>query len=118
MRSTEAVGESARLRVLIAGGGTGGHVIPALAIARELRDSAGAEMRFVGTARGLETAAGAGGRVSSGADPRGPVEECEPDDAGADAGRSAAGRAAVRRVVAKVPAGCRDRGGWNAWGQR
>jgi UDP-N-acetylglucosamine--N-acetylmuramyl-(pentapeptide) pyrophosphoryl-undecaprenol N-acetylglucosamine transferase len=43
------------LRVLIAGGGTGGHVIPALAIARELRDAFGAEVRFVGTARGLET---------------------------------------------------------------
>ena len=43
------------LRVLIAGGGTGGHVIPALAIARELRDAYGAEVRFVGTARGLET---------------------------------------------------------------
>ena len=47
--------ELARLRVLIAGGGTGGHVIPALAIARELRDAHGAEVRFVGTARGLET---------------------------------------------------------------
>jgi UDP-N-acetylglucosamine--N-acetylmuramyl-(pentapeptide) pyrophosphoryl-undecaprenol N-acetylglucosamine transferase len=43
------------LRILIAGGGTGGHVIPALAIARELRDKHGAEVRFVGTARGLET---------------------------------------------------------------
>ena len=43
------------LRVLIAGGGTGGHVIPALAIARELRDAANAEVRFIGTARGLET---------------------------------------------------------------
>src|SRR5580692_7756222 len=43
------------MRVLIAGGGTGGHVIPALAIARELRDSHSAEVRFVGTARGLET---------------------------------------------------------------
>lgn len=42
-------------RVLIAGGGTGGHVIPALAIARELRDVYEAEVRFVGTARGLET---------------------------------------------------------------
>jgi UDP-N-acetylglucosamine--N-acetylmuramyl-(pentapeptide) pyrophosphoryl-undecaprenol N-acetylglucosamine transferase len=41
--------------VLIAGGGTGGHVIPALAIARELRDAHGADVRFVGTARGLET---------------------------------------------------------------
>jgi UDP-N-acetylglucosamine--N-acetylmuramyl-(pentapeptide) pyrophosphoryl-undecaprenol N-acetylglucosamine transferase len=43
------------LRVLIAGGGTGGHVIPALAIARELRDTHDAEVRFVGTPRGLET---------------------------------------------------------------
>ncbi len=43
------------LRVLIAGGGTGGHVVPALAIARELRDVHGGEVRFVGTARGLET---------------------------------------------------------------
>jgi UDP-N-acetylglucosamine--N-acetylmuramyl-(pentapeptide) pyrophosphoryl-undecaprenol N-acetylglucosamine transferase len=43
------------VRVLIAGGGTGGHVIPALAIARELRDAYEADVRFVGTARGLET---------------------------------------------------------------
>jgi UDP-N-acetylglucosamine--N-acetylmuramyl-(pentapeptide) pyrophosphoryl-undecaprenol N-acetylglucosamine transferase len=42
------------LRILIAGGGTGGHVIPGLAIAREMRDRYGAEVRFVGTARGLE----------------------------------------------------------------
>jgi len=43
------------LRVMIAGGGTGGHVVPALAIGRELRDLHGAEVWFVGTARGLET---------------------------------------------------------------
>ena len=43
------------LRVLIAGGGTGGHVVPALAIGRELRDKHGAECVYVGTARGLET---------------------------------------------------------------
>ncbi len=48
-------GTANSLRVLIAGGGTGGHVIPALAIARELRDAHGAEVRFVGTAHGLET---------------------------------------------------------------
>ena len=47
--------ERDQLRILIAGGGTGGHVIPALAIGRELRDRFGAEVRFVGSPRGLET---------------------------------------------------------------
>lgn len=44
-----------KLRVLIAGGGTGGHIIPALAIARDLTEHYEAEVRFVGTSRGLET---------------------------------------------------------------
>jgi len=38
---------------LMAGGGTGGHVIPALAVAKELRHR-GHEISFVGTNRGLE----------------------------------------------------------------
>src|SRR2546423_5795003 len=42
------------MRILIAGGGTGGHVIPALAIARELQARYSAEVLFVGTARGIE----------------------------------------------------------------
>src|SRR5579871_6175227 len=45
---------STSMRAVIAGGGTGGHVIPALAIARELRERFAAEVLFVGTARGLE----------------------------------------------------------------
>src|ERR1035438_7124983 len=40
-------------RFLMAGGGTGGHVIPALAVARELRQR-GYEVFFVGTERGME----------------------------------------------------------------
>ncbi len=44
----------AELRVLIAGGGTGGHIIPALAVAHELIERHGAEVLFVGTARGME----------------------------------------------------------------
>lgn len=43
------------VRVLIAGGGTGGHIIPALAVARELVDRHAAEVLFVGTERGIET---------------------------------------------------------------
>jgi UDP-N-acetylglucosamine--N-acetylmuramyl-(pentapeptide) pyrophosphoryl-undecaprenol N-acetylglucosamine transferase len=43
------------MRVIIAGGGTGGHVIPAIAIAQELRSRYNAEVLFVGTARGIET---------------------------------------------------------------
>jgi len=43
------------MRVIVAGGGTGGHVIPALAIAHELSTRYSAEIVFIGTARGIET---------------------------------------------------------------
>ena len=43
------------MRAAIVGGGTGGHIIPALAIARELRQLYSAEIIFVGTSRGIET---------------------------------------------------------------
>ena len=42
------------MRIVIAGGGTGGHVIPALAIAQELRAGYQAEVAFIGTSRGIE----------------------------------------------------------------
>src|SRR5882757_7109781 len=43
------------MRIVIAGGGTGGHVIPALAIAHQLKKQFAAEVLFIGTARGIET---------------------------------------------------------------
>lgn len=42
------------LRVLMTGGGTGGHLYPALAIADELSKRVSCEILFVGTKRGLE----------------------------------------------------------------
>ncbi|MFY9743383.1 MAG: undecaprenyldiphospho-muramoylpentapeptide beta-N-acetylglucosaminyltransferase [Candidatus Sulfotelmatobacter sp.] len=42
------------MRAILAGGGTGGHVIPALAIAKELTNRYAAEIIFIGTARGIE----------------------------------------------------------------
>jgi UDP-N-acetylglucosamine--N-acetylmuramyl-(pentapeptide) pyrophosphoryl-undecaprenol N-acetylglucosamine transferase len=42
------------MRAILAGGGTGGHVIPALAIAQELQKRYSTEVLFIGTARGIE----------------------------------------------------------------
>jgi UDP-N-acetylglucosamine--N-acetylmuramyl-(pentapeptide) pyrophosphoryl-undecaprenol N-acetylglucosamine transferase len=42
------------MRAILAGGGTGGHVIPALAIAQQLQKQYQAEILFIGTARGIE----------------------------------------------------------------
>lgn len=43
-------------RAIIAGGGTGGHLIPGIAVAREIqRRNAQAEILFVGSERGIET---------------------------------------------------------------
>src|SRR5262245_375391 len=44
------------MRAIIAGGGTGGHLTPGIAVAREIqRRYAGAEVLFVGAERGIET---------------------------------------------------------------
>src|SRR6185295_5544246 len=44
------------MRVIIAAGGTGGHIFPGVAIAREFkRRDPTTEILFVGTARGLES---------------------------------------------------------------
>jgi UDP-N-acetylglucosamine--N-acetylmuramyl-(pentapeptide) pyrophosphoryl-undecaprenol N-acetylglucosamine transferase len=44
------------MKVLIAAGGTGGHIYPGIAVAQEIRRrDANSTVRFVGTARGLET---------------------------------------------------------------
>ena len=42
------------MRFIMAGGGTGGRVIPAIAVARVLREH-GHDVSFVGTQRGLES---------------------------------------------------------------
>lgn len=42
------------MRVILTGGGTGGHLYPALAVAEEIRKQTPCELLFIGTRRGLE----------------------------------------------------------------
>ncbi|HEX6816812.1 MAG TPA: undecaprenyldiphospho-muramoylpentapeptide beta-N-acetylglucosaminyltransferase [Ktedonobacterales bacterium] len=43
------------MRILVSGGGTGGHIYPALAVAQELQKHYNAEVLFLGDINGLET---------------------------------------------------------------
>ena len=92
-----------RLRVVIAGGGTGGHLYPGIAVARELlRRSPESVVTFAGTARGIES------RVV-------PREGFELDLL-RSAGLKGASMAATIRGVALVPVGMAD--GWRIISRR
>lgn len=55
-REDGALARTRPLRVVIAGGGTGGHLFPGIALAEEIR-ARGGEVLFVGTERGIEARA-------------------------------------------------------------
>jgi UDP-N-acetylglucosamine--N-acetylmuramyl-(pentapeptide) pyrophosphoryl-undecaprenol N-acetylglucosamine transferase len=92
-----------RLRAVIAGGGTGGHLYPGIAVARELlRRSPESVVTFAGTARGIES------RIV-------PREGFELDLL-RSAGLKGASMAAIIRGVALVPVGMVD--GWRIISRR
>jgi len=86
-------------RILIAGGGTGGHLFPGIAVAQELRRRVGAEVSFVGSDYGIERTAvpAAGFEVDllpvRGLRGRGPVEVAR------GVGRVAKSLVGARRVL-------------------
>ena len=43
------------MRVLVSGGGTGGHIYPALALIREIKIKSGSKVLYIGTENGLES---------------------------------------------------------------
>ena len=47
------------LRIVIAGGGTGGHISPAIAVAAELRNRLPVDLHWIGSAKGFERSAAA-----------------------------------------------------------
>lgn len=86
-------------RILVAGGGTGGHLFPGIAVAEELRRRVGAEVSFVGSDYGIERTAvpAAGFEVDllpvRGLRGRGPAEVAR------GVGRAAASLVGARRVL-------------------
>lgn len=54
MNDEKMKSDKRRPRVLISGGGTGGHIFPALSIANILRDKLDAEILFVGADNRME----------------------------------------------------------------
>jgi UDP-N-acetylglucosamine--N-acetylmuramyl-(pentapeptide) pyrophosphoryl-undecaprenol N-acetylglucosamine transferase len=43
------------MRIVLTGGGTGGHIYPAVAIGRQAQEECGAELLYIGTTQGLES---------------------------------------------------------------
>ncbi|GFN30395.1 undecaprenyldiphospho-muramoylpentapeptide beta-N-acetylglucosaminyltransferase [Paenibacillus xylaniclasticus] len=43
------------MRIVLTGGGTGGHIYPAVAVGRQAQEESGAELLYIGTTKGLES---------------------------------------------------------------
>ena len=91
-RTPRRICERGSFEILIAGGGTGGHIIPALAVARELVERHNAEILLVGTARGLESRLVPEAGFNLKLIDVGPLNSVSLRDAGANTGPASAGQ--------------------------
>jgi UDP-N-acetylglucosamine--N-acetylmuramyl-(pentapeptide) pyrophosphoryl-undecaprenol N-acetylglucosamine transferase len=93
-------GKRAGVRLVIAGGGTGGHVLPAIAVVDELRRrSALSDLLWIGSHDGVERDAAAGAGIPFSAIPTGKLRRYLSLQNLTDAGRIPLGVAAARRAL-------------------
>jgi UDP-N-acetylglucosamine--N-acetylmuramyl-(pentapeptide) pyrophosphoryl-undecaprenol N-acetylglucosamine transferase len=95
-------GKRAGVRLVIAGGGTGGHVLPAIAVVDELRRrSALSDLLWIGSHDGVERDAAAGAGIPFSAIPTGKLRRYLSLQNLTDAGRIPLGIAAARRALGR-----------------
>ncbi|MDP9366251.1 MAG: undecaprenyldiphospho-muramoylpentapeptide beta-N-acetylglucosaminyltransferase [Chloroflexota bacterium] len=92
--------DDAQIRLVITGGGTGGHVLPALAVVEELRRrEAVAELLWIGSAGGVETEAAADAGIPFRAIPTGKLRRYLSARTALDAARVPVGVVQAFRLV-------------------
>jgi len=100
--STHRTGAERAIRLLIAGGGTGGHVLPALAVVEELRGrGALADVRWIGSLDGVEREAAERAGIPYVAIPTGKLRRYPSFRTVSDAGKIPMGIVQARKAISE-----------------